>query len=449
MKYNVIVAGGGAAGIAAALAAARAGASTLLVERYGFIGGMLTAGLVAHYDPIKQIEASGIARELYDRLAERGAVKEFDMEGVEMPFRFWQGGCGIDAEEFKNVALDLLLSSKVDLLLHSWVEKTRVREGRVTGIVACNKSGEQRFDADVVVDATGDADVACQAGVPFDMATREEGGCMSSTLCFNIGGVRMEQLYGYLEENPGELGMHPRQGKYIRDARKTSIVQGFYSLIREARQAGDLTIPLPESGVGMVVLPLEGSFHVNAIRLPGMNPVDAGDLTKLEIVERRYLQEIFSFIKKYIPGCRDAFVMQSATQIGVRESRRIRGEYTLTIDDIKSGTHFPDAVVRTKWGHTDVHSGKDMGWSFEFIEGPYYIPYRCLVPLRAENLLVAGRSISATRQAMASIRIMPVCSAIGEAAGTAAALSASGGKTPRDLDPGLLRETLKSQGVLL
>jgi hypothetical protein len=141
--------------------------------------------------------------------------------------------------------------------------------------------------------------------------------------------------------------------------------------------------------------------------------------------------------------------MQSATQIGVRESRRIRGEYTLTIDDIKSGTRFPDAVVRTKWGHTDVHSGKDMGWSFEFIEGPYYIPYRCMVPLRVENLLVAGRSISATRQAMASIRIMPICSAIGEAAGTAAALSASDGKAPRDLDPGLLRETLKSQGVLL
>lgn len=449
MKYDVIVAGGGAAGIAAALAATRCGASTLLVERYGFLGGMLTAGLVAHYDPIRQIEASGIAREIYDCLAKRGAVKEFDTENIEMPFKFWQGGCGIDAEEYKNIALDLLLKNKVELLLHSWVGKTCVCDGRVKGVVACNKSGEQSLDADVVVDATGDADIACQAGVPFDMATKEEGGCMSSTLCFNIGGVRMEQLYDYLEKNPDELGMHPRQGKYIRDARKTSIVQGFYSLINEARHAGDLTIPLPESGIGMVVLPLEGSFHVNAIRLPGMNPVDAGDLTKLEIVERQYLQEVFHFIKKYIPGCQDSFIMQSATQIGIRESRRIHGEYTLTIDDIKSGVEFSDAVVRTKWGHTDVHSGKDMGWSFQFIEGPYYIPYRCMVPVGIENLLVVGRSISATRQAMASIRIMPICSAIGEAAGTAAALSTQNGISPKSLDPALLRTTLKSHGVLL
>ena len=146
----------------------------------------------------------------------------------------------------------------------------------------------------------------------------------------------------------------------------------------------------------MVALPIPGSFHVNTVRLPGLNPVDVRDLTTMEVVERGYIDEAFRFIRKYIPGCGNSFVMQSAAQIGIRESRRMEGLYKLKVEDIQAGTPFPDAVARFKWGHTDVHSGNGMQWSFEFIEGPYYIPYRALVPAGTGGLLVAGRCVSAT-----------------------------------------------------
>ena len=370
------------------------------------------------------------------------------MTGLEMPFRYWQGGCGVDAEIYKQMALELVQASGVELLLHTFVYSAYVHDGRLISIDAACKAGTVTLSASVFVDATGDADLCKAAGVPYELGD-SSGVCMSSTLCFNLAGVDTEALYCYLEENPDELGNHPRLGKYIRDPRATAIVQGFYTLIDKARANGDLSFDLPEPGLGMCPLPTPGMFHVNALRLPGLNPVDPDHLTRLEVKERAYLMELFAFIKKYIPGCSEAFIASSATQIGVRESRRILGEYRLTLADIENGTKFNDAVVRTMWGHTDKHSGSSMQWSFHFIPGPYYIPYRSLIPREVGGLLAAGRNISAQHDAMASFRIMPICSAIGEAAGTAAALSVRQSVTPSELSVGLLRETLKMNGVKL
>ena len=166
-------------------------------------------------------------------------------------------------------------------------------------------------------------------------------------------------------------------------------------------------------------------------------------------MERGYLMNLFAFIKKYVPGCAESFIMTSGVQVGVRESRHIEGEYRMMLKDIEAGTRFDDAVVRTKWGHTDVHSGSGMQWSFSFIEGPYYIPYRALVPKQVDGLLAAGRLISAEQAAMASFRIMPVCSAIGEAAGAAAALCAKSNTEPRRLDAAFLQDALARAGVRL
>lgn len=447
-KKDVVVVGGGSAGIAAALSAARNGADTLLVERYGYLGGMATMGLVHHLDPVKIIESSGIALEMYYKLKEAGMLKEFNVDHFEMPYSFWQGGCGFDPEAFKTMANELMQEAGVELLLHSWVGGV-IKEGdKIVGIEAYNKSGKQEIYAGVVIDATGDADVAALAGLEFELGD-ETGNCMSPTLCFRVGGVDTEKLYRYLDENPDQIGNHPRLGSYIKDHRQSVTLQGFYRLIAEAKEKGDLKISLPESGIGMSLQPRYGEFNVNATRVPGINPLDAADLTYAELKERDNVRQLFEFMKKYFPGFEDAYLLQTASQVGVRESRRIVGEYVLTLDDIKEKRQFEDAVVRSKWAHSDTHSGKNMQWSFEFYEGPYWIPYRSLIPKQTDNLLVVGRSISATRKAMASIRIMPICASTGEAAGAAAAIAVQNGITTRKVDIKELQNVLKKQGVVL
>lgn len=445
---DVIVVGGGPTGIGAALAAARSGAKTLLIERYGFLGGMATAGLVHHLDPVRLIEASGIAWELYKRLVTLGAVREFSIEGIEMPFAFWQGGCGFDPEAFKTVALELLQDAGVEFLLHSLVTGV-IKEGNlIKGLEIHNKSGRQEICGQVIIDATGDGDVAAQGGAAFRMGN-EAGECMAPTLCFRLAGIDTERLYAYLDEHPDQIGNHPRLGKYIRDHRRSSIIQGFYDLIAQGRANGDLSIALPETGIGMVMQPREGEFKVNATRVTGIDPTKIEDLTKAELKERANVKELVRFIQKYVPGCEQAYLVETAAQVGIRESRRIAGEYVLSLEDIKGGRRFDDGVVRSKWAHSDVHSGKDMQWSFELIEGPYWIPYRSLLPRGIDNLLVGGRCISATRQAMASIRIMPICVSIGQAIGTAAAIASQAQLSPKKIDVSHIQEKLRSQGVVL
>ena len=447
MEYDVIVVGGGSAGIAAALGASRTGAKTLLIEEYSFLGGMLTAGLVAHYDPVQQIEVSGIAYEIYEKLKSAGAIKEFDQNNEPMPFNYWQGGCGIDSEYFKLLAFSLMKEANVSLLLRTVMINAITDNNKLIGIEVHNKSGNQIIKAKCFIDATGDGDLAAYSGAEFFEGYTEDGQCMASSLCFNIGGVNVEELYNYIENNPAELGNHPTQGKYIRNVHKASIIQGFYSLIEKARECGDLSFSLPESGIGMVQLPISGTFHINAVRLPNKNPIDGNDMTELSIIEHSYVNELYKFIRKYIPGCQNSFIMSIAPQVGVRESRRIKGEYVLSVEDIEKGVNFADSIVRNKWAHTDMHSGTGMGWSFRFIEGPFYIPYRSLIPQKIDNLLICGRCISATREAMASIRIMPICSEIGEAAGVAAAIAVRNDCVPRAIDISELQTVLTNYGV--
>lgn len=450
MVYNtdVVVIGAGFAGLGAALAAARNGAKVILVERYGFLGGTATAGLVHHFDPINIIEATGIAKEIYDNLKERGSLKEFPVENFEIPFSYWEGGAGFDPEDLKILALNMVLKENIKLMLHTKIIDVKTREDMITSILCNNKSGTFSIQANAYIDATGDADMAAMAGVDFEMGD-EKGICMSPTLAFRVGGVETEKILEYLDKNPSQIGNHPRIGKYIRDHRRSVTLQGFYDLIQQARDNEDLEIALPETGIGLTVQPRYGEFHVNATRVNKIDATNGEDISTAEITERQNVEKLFVFMKKYLPGFENAYLMQTADQVGIRESRRIKGEYVLTTEDIRNGVKFKDSVVRSKWAHTDKHSGESMQWSFEFIEGPYYLPYRCLVTPQIKNILVAGRCISATRDAMASIRIMPVCAQIGEAAGTAAAICCEENARPFDLNYRYLADRLIEKGNCL
>ena len=451
--YDVIVVGGGSAGIGAALSSARNGAKTLLIEKYGFLGGMGTAGLVTHYDPINIIEATGIAYELYNRLRQAGGIKEFsfnenDLTKEKIKIKFWEAGCGFDSEIYKSVAQQMLEESKVELMLHSNVTGVSVVDGSISRLNVYSKSGDITLKSKVVIDCTGDGDVAALAGAQFEIGS-EIGEIMSPTLCFEVSGVDTEQLYEYFDKNPDQLGNHPRLGKYIEDHRNSSIIQGFYKIIQKARDDGFLKIDLPEPGIGLVHLPKKGNFHVNATRVPGTNPLNNNSISHAEILERKNVEHLFNFMKNYFPGFKDSYIVHTATQIGIRESRRIKGEYLFTIDDIKNGTRFEDAVVRSKWAHCDTHSGKSMQWSFEFYEGPYYIPGRSLTVKCFKNLLVAGRCISADRKAMASIRIQPISTMTGEAAGVMGSIAATLGVRIKDIPIIKVQEILSENGANL
>ncbi len=446
--FDVVVAGAGASGVAAAAAAARNGASVLLIEKYGFTGGTATAGLVHHWDPIRIIEASGIAVELFERLDRRGAVKDSYRPGVDMPFAFWEGGCGFDPEAFKRICLDMLLESGVKCLFHTSVTDAVVEDGEIRELEIFNRSGKGRVRGRVFIDATGNGDVFTYAGCGVQEGNGK-GDFMSPTLAFTIGGVDTEQIFKYFDENPDEFGLHPRMGKYIKHHRQSAIIQGFYSLLKKARDNGELSAGIPETGIGLLVQPRYGEFHVNATRTLCKTPLDGWTVSELEISERENVEVLFKAMRKYIPGCENAYIMQTACEVGIRETRRLQGAYVYSLEDMENGVEFEDKVMRSKWAHCDTHSPVTMEWTFKFIEGPFYLPYRSLLSHEVGNLLTAGRCISTTSEAMASLRIIPRGAQMGEAAGTAAAAALSQSVKLRDVDVPSLQKTLVQNGVVL
>jgi hypothetical protein len=440
--YDVLVVGGGNAGCAAALAAARSGARTLLVERYGFLGGTATAAMVGpwmtFHSGAERI-VGGIAQEIVERLVALGGSPghihdSSDYVPTITPF---------DPEIHKALLFDLMRESNVHLLLHALVvDAERDARGAVCGARFATVGGPRTILAPRTIDATADAFVAAAAGCKLQQGD-ERGHVQPASLMFRLSHVDMNALARYVREHPEQMRSSLTTGERTADA--LTAVAGLYELWQAAQSDG---IDVPRELVSFFISPYPDEVTVNMTRVTDVDPLDPDDLTRAEIEARAQAMRLVAFFRERVPGFANARIAATATQIGVRESRRIVGAYTLTRDDILERRTFADAIARSAYP-IDIHNPSGSGTTTHRLPPgtSYEIPYRCLVPETVDALLVAGRCISTTHEALASTRLTPTVMTLGQAAGTAAALSLSAGVTPRDLDSRILRERLIADGV--
>jgi len=411
-RYDVLVVGAGSAGTTAAVAAARTGARTLLVDRFGFLGGTSTAVLdtfYAFYTPGQRPEkvVSGLPDEVVARLTERGMA-------FERPNTYGAGtGITYDPETLKRVWDELTAEAGVRTLLHSFAFGVSVEDGRVTGVDVATKSGVRRLRAAVVVDASGDADVCALAGAPFEPPGE---GVQSLSTVFRMANVDVARAEAV-----------PKQE--------------LWELMREARDSGRYALTRIEGSVHRT--PHEGVMMALMTRVRNVDATDADQLAAAEREGRRQAHEYFRFLRENVPGYERAALVSTSPAIGVRESRRIVGEHVLSADEILGATRFPDQIARCGAPIEEHHGGEDTRWVYLADGATYGIPFRALQPLGLHNVLVAGRCFSATHDAHASARSMGTCMAMGQAAGTAAALS----DEPKRLAAEVLRARLREDGA--
>jgi len=442
--YDVLVVGGGNAGCAAALAAARHGAKTMLVERYGFLGGTATASMVGPWMTFHSGEkriVGGIAQEMVERLVRMGGspghVRDSsDYVPTITPF---------DPELHKALLFEMMRESHVDLLLHAYFLDSVAADSRVYGARFATVSGIREYRGRAVVDATADAYVAASGGVETQKGD-ERGRVQPASLMFRLSHVDLTKTATYVRMHPDQ--MRTSLKAHERTAPALTAVAGLYDLWHQALDEG--AVAIPREVVSFFISPYPDEVTVNMTRVTNIDPLDADDLTRAEVEARLQVLELLRFFRDRVPGFENARLAATGTQIGIRESRRIVGEYTLTADDVLQGRSFPDAVARSAYP-IDIHNPSGTGTTTHRLEpgASYEIPYRCLVPSKVDGLLVAGRCISTTHEALASTRLTPTVMTLGQAAGTAAALATKRGVTLRALDATVLRDTLINDGVLI
>ncbi len=441
---DVLVVGGGNAGCAAALAAARHGARTMLVERYGFLGGTATAAMVGPWMTFHSGDdriVGGIAQEIVDRLVRKGASPghvhdSSDYVATITPF---------DPEVHKALLFEMMREAGVTLLLHAYFLRAHTDGPSVTGAEFATIAGMRAHGASVTIDATADALVAASAGVPTQQGD-ERGRVQPATLIFRVSHVDMGALAAYLREHPNEVRTSlPREQI---TARALTAVAGLHTLWEAARRDG--LVDVPRELVSFFISPYPDEVTVNMTRVVHVDPLDPDDLTRAEVESRLQAMQLMTFFRERVPGFRNARIAATGTQVGIRESRRIAGRYTLTRDDVLAARHFPDAVARSAYP-IDLHNPSGSGTTTHRVAPgeSYEIPYRCLVPLDCERLLVAGRCISTTHEALASTRLTPTVMTLGQAAGTAAALACARDVAVGEVDAEELRAKLIADGVPL
>lgn len=433
-EYDVVVVGGGTGGAPAAIAAARNGARVLLIEKNGFLGGLASGGLMSawphrlarhSWEDQREPYIEGIYAEMRRRLAELGALAEDDHN--------W------DDEVLKFVLEEMCLESGVQLLLHSFVFRVSTEGRQVESVEVANKSGAAVFSARIFVDGTGDGDLVALAGARLEKGRPPDGALQPMSLTFRLGGVDSEKV-------PEYSPTHYILSVYWSEPREMpEEVAKIHEEYLKAQKRGEITNPRGELLWWHYHRP--GIIHFNTTRIQNLDATNAEDLTRAEIEGKRQVMETLQFLRRF-PPYRNAYLLKMSNEVGIRETRRIIGEYVLTSEDVLSGRKFRDGVARGH-GPVDIHHPTDSASTMVYCPDhtSYDIPYRCLLPQDLDNVLIASRCISATHEAFASVRMVPQIIAIGQAAGTAAALAIQEDSPCKMLDVGRLRRVLKEQGA--
>lgn len=410
-EYDVIVAGSGPAGTAAAVMAGRMGAKVLIIEWNNAIGGISTSGMMSHW-------TGSVTSPMYTEILQRSAdMNEGEQKGKIQQF--------INPENLKSVYLDMLKDANVDVLLYTFVCGVVMEGDQLTGVITESKSGRRVFRSKVVVDGTGDGDVAAFAGVEYHKGRESDGKMQPTTLMFKVAGVDMSRavLLGSFESTyqteKGEL----------------------QALAKEH-------IPYPAGHLLAYKSTLPGIVTCNMTNCTDIDGTKVEDLTRAEIVCRSQMPAIVKYLREFVPGFENCYIISAGSMMGVRETRHFKGVYTLNENDILTAKVFDDWVVRGAHFNFDVHnmtgSGLDATGVQKHWTQPkgYTIPYRCLVPEKINGLLLSGRNISGTHIAHSNYRVMPICVGIGAAAGVAAATAIKKGVQVRDIKGEELQDRL-------
>jgi len=448
-KYDVIVLGGGTAGMIAATASARSGVRTLLVERDGYLGGTAAMGIpfLGFFSGDGTKVVGGLPQELVDKMSALGGcmghahggtwstgLEKIDYEFVLTPF---------DPESLKIASQEMALEAGVDLMLQSVFCNVRMSGPKVKAIDVLTVEGKKTLEAKVFVDCTGDGMLTWVAGFPTEM--RGRGNMQNVSHVIRMANVDVDRMVRCLREDAEIKGIKDWHIRLVR-GRLLDCAEESYVHVAGKAKLWDDRAPLTFTGVRW----RKEEMSFNITRTTNIDPTIAEDITRAEISERKNVENVVKAFRKRIPGFERSYLVASSVRVGIREGRRIKGLYTLTEEEVVNRSEFQDGIARGAYP-IDIHDPKGGNTQFTFIQegGSYAVPYRCLIPEGSENLIVAGRCISTTGQALGSVRLMACCMAQGQAAGTAGALAVRGDINPAVVDIRQLREKLIDEGAVL
>ncbi|WP_299088511.1 FAD-dependent oxidoreductase [uncultured Metabacillus sp.] len=445
-EFDVIILGGGISGAVAGIASSRLGAKTLIIESYGFLGGMLTAagvGPMMTFHAGKKQAIQGITEEIIQRLKKIGK----SVGHIKDLTNYTYSVTPFDSEAMKHEIEMMLVESGAEILYHTVLAEVIKEGNKITKIKVCNKAGLSEISGKIFIDASGDGDLAAWSGVKFTKGRESDGAAQPMTLKMKVRNVDINRVKQYIKENPDNFTRVPENLEDFNNVERLSVV-GYLKEFKEAKEKGDITIKRED------VLFFEtnnpGEVIFNTTRLLGFDSTDPWSLSKAEIEGRKQCRELENFMKKYMVGFENAVVVSTGPSIGVRSSRQIVGLYTLTAEDLLEQRKFDDVIAHSGYP-IDIHSPDGEGTSHKKLEwgGIYGIPFRCLVTKEIDNLIVVGRCLSATFEAQAGVRTTPTAGAIGHAGGVAAAIAAKENIRVQEMNIRKLQSTLLEQGAYL